>query len=86
VILGGGRKEFRSKNVIDEDGTSGSRTDDVDLIEIWKADKLERNASFRYLWNRDQLLSVDPAASDFVLGECLSIYTITCTSSILLQI
>jgi alkaline phosphatase len=69
VILGGGRKEFRSRDVTDEDGTPGSRTDDVDLIESWKTDKLNRNASFRYMWNRDQLLSNDPAAADYVLGE-----------------
>lgn len=69
VILGGGRKEFRPRDFTDEDGTPGSRTDDVDLIEVWKADKVGRNASFRYLWNRDQIMSVDPTDSDYVLGE-----------------
>ncbi|KDR12135.1 membrane-bound alkaline phosphatase-like [Zootermopsis nevadensis] len=68
VILGGGRKEFRPRDFTDEDGTPGSRTDDVDLIEVWKADKVGRNASFRYLWNRDQIMSVDPTDSDYVLG------------------
>jgi alkaline phosphatase len=69
--LGGGRKEFRPKNFIDEDGASGSRTDNVDLIEKWKHDKLERNVSFNYVWNRDQLLNTDPATTDYVLGNYL---------------
>lgn len=68
VILGGGRKQFRSKNMIDEEGNTGSRTDDVDLIESWQSDKKSRNASYKYVWDKKQLLSIDPSTTEYILG------------------
>ncbi|KAJ9577044.1 hypothetical protein L9F63_006392, partial [Diploptera punctata] len=68
VILGGGRKQFRSKNVLDEEGEVGSRTDDADLIESWRTDKESRKLSYKYVWNKDQLLSIDPSTTDYILG------------------
>ncbi|XP_069680535.1 membrane-bound alkaline phosphatase-like [Periplaneta americana] len=68
VILGGGRKEFRPRNFTDEEGTSGSREDNADLISAWKLDKEERNAKYEYVWNKEQLLGIDYANTEFVLG------------------
>lgn len=69
VILGGGRTEFRPRTVKDEDGKSGSRTDGVDLIASWKEDKSTRGSKFEYVWNREQLLNINPKETDFLLGE-----------------
>lgn len=71
MILGGGRKEFLPKNATDEDGKRGVRTDGVDLIAKWKSDKSRQGSSFKYVWNREQLLSTDPKKIDHVLGEYL---------------
>lgn len=69
MILGGGRKEFIPKNVTDEDGKSGARTDGVNLITKWKSDKSSRGSSYKYVWNREQLLNINPRKTEFVLGE-----------------
>ncbi|XP_069680549.1 membrane-bound alkaline phosphatase-like [Periplaneta americana] len=68
VILGGGRKQFRSKSATDEEGTRGSRTDNADLIAEWKADKKNRRANYKYVWNKQQLLAVDTNKTEFLLG------------------
>lgn len=68
VILGGGRKEFRPTDTLDEDGKYGSRTDDVDLIQNWESEKAARNVTFKYVWNRDQLINLDPDTTEFTLG------------------
>jgi alkaline phosphatase len=70
VILGGGRREFLPTNSTDEDGKRGARTDGLDLIAKWKSDKTSRRARSQYVWNREQLLSINPK-EDFVLGELL---------------
>jgi alkaline phosphatase len=67
--LGGGRKEFRPTDTLDEDGKYGSRTDDVDLIQNWESEKAARNVTFKYVWNRDQLINLDPDTTEFTLGE-----------------
>ncbi|KAJ4430742.1 hypothetical protein ANN_19333, partial [Periplaneta americana] len=67
VILGGGRKQFRSKSATDEEGTRGSRTDNADLIAEWKADKKNRRANYKYVWNKQQLLAVDTNKTEFLL-------------------
>lgn len=68
VLLGGGRSKFIPHNAIDEEGQQGERHDGEDLIEQWKLDKLKRNAYPRYVWNREQLLHIDPAKTDYLLG------------------
>jgi alkaline phosphatase len=67
--MGGGRTEFLSNNVFDEEGNPGRRADGVDLIERWKSDKMERNVSFKYVWNKSQLLSLDYETTEYTLGE-----------------
>ncbi|OWR49944.1 alkaline phosphatase [Danaus plexippus plexippus] len=68
VILGGGRREFLPNNVVDEEGKFGKRRDDRNLIEEWKMDKIARNSSYQYVWNRDQLKSVSNNLPDYILG------------------
>ncbi|VVD00215.1 unnamed protein product, partial [Leptidea sinapis] len=68
VILGGGRREFIPTDTIDEEGARGRRTDGRNLIEEWKADKVNRSASHQYLWNREQLLAANASLPDYVLG------------------
>lgn len=48
VILGGGRGEFRDKNIKDEEGQSGWRTDGKDLINEWQNDKKEKEMLFMF--------------------------------------
>ena len=69
MILGGGRREFLPTTTVDEDGNMGKRTDGADLIQTWQSDKAARNVTFKYVWNRDQLLSLDPATTEYALGE-----------------
>ncbi|XP_077513161.1 alkaline phosphatase-like [Amblyomma americanum] len=65
VVMGGGRKMFRG--TADEEGKPGVRKDGKDLIEDWrKARSNIGNAS--YVWTRQQLLSVKPEKTDFLLG------------------
>ncbi|PSN45953.1 Membrane-bound alkaline phosphatase, partial [Blattella germanica] len=68
VILGGGRENFRPNTVADEEGGTGSRRDGVDLIKAWQDDKAERNVSYKYVWNRDDFLSIDVANTEYLLG------------------
>jgi alkaline phosphatase len=70
VILGGGRKQFRSNNAVDEEGTRGSRTDNADLIATWETDKKKRGVDYKYVWNNEQLTAVDTNKTRFLLGEC----------------
>ncbi|XP_018013388.1 membrane-bound alkaline phosphatase-like [Hyalella azteca] len=67
VIMGGGRKKFLPKDAIDPEGeTSGRRKDDKNLIDTWINQKnlLGTNS---YVWNRDQLFTVDTANTDYLL-------------------
>lgn len=56
VALGGGRAKFLPRNVIDEEGAPGDRSDGEDLIKSWLNAKV--NASAKYVWNREDLLQV----------------------------
>lgn len=67
VALGGGRREFRNWDVLDERGARGTRSDGRDLIEEWVQERRNRgNAS--YVWNKAQLNAVDLNQTDFLLG------------------
>ncbi|XP_050300180.1 membrane-bound alkaline phosphatase-like [Anthonomus grandis grandis] len=67
VILGGGRKNFLSRDATDEEGNSGARSDGINLINEWKHSKAEKNQSFEYVWNKQQLLSVKNE-TEYLLG------------------
>lgn len=68
VILGGGRKKFTPKGVDDPEGGDGGKRDDgKNLIETWINQKQAiGNAS--YVWNRNDLLHVDTANTDYLMG------------------
>lgn len=51
VALGGGRREFRDKSFVDEEGKKGKRTDDKDLIQDWLNLNLD-NGTRQFIWNR----------------------------------
>ena len=66
VVLGGGRTSFFPAVIEDaeEKGTKGRRLDGRDLIGEWLTSS--RQATF--VWNRTQLLELDPQATGRVLG------------------
>lgn len=75
VALGGGRKFFFPKPVNaasvqpaekDVEGKTGSRSDSVDLRNTWRTRYTSLNGSVAE--TRDQLLAVDPATTDHLLG------------------
>ncbi|XP_043269664.1 membrane-bound alkaline phosphatase-like [Venturia canescens] len=70
VVLGGGRRSFLPKEIIDEEGDAGVRSDGKNLIDEWKKDKMERNGRPIYLWNRTSLHEIIdyPEKYDHVLG------------------
>ncbi|KAE8594813.1 hypothetical protein XENTR_v10019813 [Xenopus tropicalis] len=72
VIMGGGRKYMYPRNTSDveypnDDKASGTRLDGLNLTQIWLDQKPNKQAA-RYVWNRQQLLSVNPQEVDHLLG------------------
>nr|CAA68703.1 unnamed protein product [Rattus norvegicus] len=72
VIMGGGRKYMYPKNRTDEEyeldeKARGTRLDGLDLITIWKSFK-PRHKHSHYVWNRTELLALDPSRVDYLLG------------------
>ncbi|XP_066973323.1 alkaline phosphatase-like [Macrobrachium rosenbergii] len=70
VIMGGGRRQFYPKEMKDAEdpNKSGFRADGKDLVRDWKRDKAFRGATASYVWNRDDLMAVDIANTDYLLG------------------
>lgn len=67
VVLGCGRREFRDRTMIDEEGQPGLRLDGRDMIAEWLTEhNAKGNAS--YVWNKQQLQSVDLENTDYLLG------------------
>ncbi|OXA46484.1 Alkaline phosphatase [Folsomia candida] len=68
VILGGGRQQFTPKSEKDAEfpTLSGYREDGVNLIDEWIS--MKNSSRGRYVSGRDQLLTVDPAETDYLLG------------------
>uniref|UniRef100_A0A182P0S9 Alkaline phosphatase n=1 Tax=Anopheles epiroticus TaxID=199890 RepID=A0A182P0S9_9DIPT len=67
VVLGGGRGNLLPMETVDEEGKQGYRQDGKNLIEQWKQTH-ETMGRSQYVWNREQLLSVDTANTDYLLG------------------
>ncbi|XP_030041678.1 alkaline phosphatase isoform X1 [Microcaecilia unicolor] len=72
VILGGGRKYMYPRNTPDVEypwdwHANGTRLDGLNLTKIWMENK-PRGQVARYVWNRNQLLALDPRKVDYVLG------------------
>ncbi|PZC85796.1 alkaline phosphatase, tissue-nonspecific isozyme [Helicoverpa armigera] len=68
VILGGGRRNFFSKNQKDIEGYNGYRSDGVDLIREWKLKKEALGVSPKYVYHKAGLLSLDENHYNSVLG------------------
>lgn len=68
--MGGGYHNFLPNNVSDPDLGKGSRTDGINLIQSWANDKKERNADYKFVWNREQLLGIN-TPPDYLLGTNL---------------
>ena len=65
VILGGGRAYFTPRTMTDiETGAAGRRRDGQDLIGQWVAD----HPTGKYITSRDELVNLDVAGTDSVLG------------------
>ena len=76
VVLGGGRASFRPASAVDPEypAQKGARLDGRDLTEEWT----KRRPRSAYVWNREQLDAIDPAATDHLLG--LFEVSATCSS------
>ncbi|KAF7994404.1 hypothetical protein HCN44_003876 [Aphidius gifuensis] len=70
VIMGGGRRGFIPKELIDEEGKRGHRQDNINLIDEWKKDKANRGLNYLYGWNKTMIDEINqhPEKYDSVLG------------------
>lgn len=68
VILGGGRQHFIDKNKQDNQGCTGMRTDDKNLVEDWLTRKKNQKASANYVTTKSEMNNVDTTKTDFLLG------------------
>uniref|UniRef100_A0A8B9GM44 Alkaline phosphatase n=1 Tax=Astyanax mexicanus TaxID=7994 RepID=A0A8B9GM44_ASTMX len=71
VIMGGGRKYMLPKNTSDveypgEKKHSGTRKDGRNLIQEW-TDRMRDKKGY-YVWNKKDLLSINPSSADYLLG------------------
>lgn len=71
VIMGGGRKYMYPKNTPDveypnEYKANGTRWDGRRLVDEWKSSK--GNQAAHYVWNKNQLLALNPHKVDYLLG------------------
>lgn len=55
------------KEVVDEEGNNGFRSDRINLIEAWKKLRESRNQTYEYVWNKEQLNNVKNN-TDYLLG------------------
>lgn len=56
------------KEVVDEEGNNGFRSDRINLIEAWKKLRESRNQTYEYVWNKEQLNNVKNS-TDYLLGR-----------------
>ncbi|MFB2639579.1 alkaline phosphatase [Shewanella bicestrii] len=64
VMMGGGRRSFIPKTLIDPEGKAGKRNDGRDLTAEW----LAKYTNAAYVQDRDAFLNVDVASTDHLLG------------------
>ena len=70
MILGGGRQKFFPETVVDPEGRyGGRRRDGKNLKNEWIKDKENRDIKNKYVWHKDDLLSVDTDETDYLLGN-----------------
>lgn len=63
VIMGGGRAKFLPSN------SSGERLDNVNLVDVWLADKTSNGSTASYVTNRTELLAIDVNNTDYLIGK-----------------
>ncbi|XP_014663549.1 PREDICTED: alkaline phosphatase-like [Priapulus caudatus] len=70
VILAGGRSNFRSQSIADEEypDKRGNRLDRRNLIEDWLSQKEDLPSRAKYVWNKKGLDQVSSASTDYLLG------------------
>lgn len=71
VIMGGGRKYMFPKNMSDveypgEKKHSGTRKDGRNLVQEW-TERMNNKRGY-YVWNKEELLSLNPSNVDYLLG------------------
>lgn len=66
VAYGGGRRNFISEKIIDEEGQRGRRTDGLDLIDEWLTTRDSPKA--HYVHNAEGLRTMNHSNVEFVLG------------------
>lgn len=64
VMMGGGRRSFIPKTLIDPEGKAGKRNDGRDLTAEW----LAKYTNAAYVQDRDGFLNVDVKSTDHLLG------------------
>lgn len=67
MILGGGRREFLPNNTVDEENSRGLRWDNRNLIKEWQDLREDNGDAYEYVWNKEQLLNVDPE-TNYLMG------------------
>ncbi|XP_066462365.1 alkaline phosphatase, tissue-nonspecific isozyme-like [Eleutherodactylus coqui] len=72
VILGGGRKYMYPNGSADVEypkdaKARGTRLDGQNLVDVWYNKKPSSKVS-RYVWNRSQLMELDPKKVDYLMG------------------
>ncbi|KAM3923097.1 alkaline phosphatase, tissue-nonspecific isozyme-like [Leptodactylus fuscus] len=72
VIMGGGRKYMYPEGTPDveypeDPNANGTRLDGQDLVKLWKKKKPSSKVS-TYVWNRSQLMAIDPSKVDYLMG------------------
>lgn len=73
VVMGGGRGYFIPKDIVDEEGQLGGRSDGQNLIKQWLDHQKASNKNAAYIWKKDQLAEV--LGKDKVLGLFESSHT-----------
>lgn len=70
VIMGGGRGTFIPQNISDPEYSNkrGWRKDNENLIATWLESKRAKNASAKFIWDRDHLLETSKALPEYLLG------------------
>lgn len=66
--MGGGRKNFRDKSKVDEEGEKGARTDGKDFIATWQDEQKNKNRQYEYVWNKTALNKVDYKKTNYLMG------------------
>lgn len=66
VVMGGGRRNFIPKEIKDEEGQNGSRSDGQNLIEDWEKLRSMRGQNAKYIWHKKDLVNI--TQYDNVLG------------------